>query len=187
MTLPRATQVVSGSAADDSITLGYEARLLRRRRLETAGGLAFLVDLPESRSLDAGDVLLLDDNRRIAIEAAKEPLYAVTGDLTRLAWHLGNRHTPCQIERDRLLIQRDHVLAKMLRHLGATVTEVTEAFTPEGGSYGHGHTMGQDVQEVAGRLGQLDAQRVIVEGAHPEPVGIAFPALVAGRCPFDVV
>jgi urease accessory protein len=29
------------------------------------------------------------------------------------------------------------VIGHMLEHLGATITPVTEAFTPEGGAYGH--------------------------------------------------
>ena len=73
--------------------------------------------------------------------AAEEDLLEITGpDLVRLAWHIGNRHMPCQIEADRLLIQRDHVIRDMLNHLGATLREVSEPFTPEGGAYGHGRT-----------------------------------------------
>ena len=71
---------------------------------------------------------------------AAEALLDVRGDLTRLAWHIGNRHMPCQIEANRLLIQRDHVIRAMLETLGATLAEVEEAFTPEGGAYGHGRT-----------------------------------------------
>ncbi len=73
--------------------------------------------------------------------AAEEPLIEITGpDLPRLAWHIGNRHMPCQIEPDRLLIQRDHVIRDMLEKLGATLRNVSERFTPEGGAYGHGRT-----------------------------------------------
>jgi urease accessory protein len=36
------------------------------------------------------------------------------------------------------------VLADMLRGLGATVTPVMARFTPEGGAYGMGRTMGHD-------------------------------------------
>jgi len=73
--------------------------------------------------------------------AAKEDLLEITGDnLTRLAWHIGNRHTPCQIEPSRLLIQRDHVLRGMLEKLGASLRDINEPFTPEGGAYGHGRT-----------------------------------------------
>lgn len=124
----------------DTISLTYEGRFLRRRVLETDGGRQFLLDLPKTTSLDHGGVLRLESGEEIAIAAAPETLLAVTGDLTRLAWHIGNRHTPCQIEDGRLLIQPDHVLSDMLAKLGAEVTEVTEPFTPEGGAYGHGRT-----------------------------------------------
>ena len=124
-------------------TLTYEARFLRRRVLTTDAGEDTLVDLEQTSSLDHGDALLLDDGRHIAIAAAPEPLLEVTGaDLPRLAWHIGNRHTPCQIEPGRLLIQRDHVIRDMLEKIGATLREVVEPFTPEGGAYGHGRTHG---------------------------------------------
>jgi len=81
----------------------------------------------------------------VEVLAAQEPLLQITGpDLVRLAWHIGNRHTPCQIEAGRLLIARDPVLADMLARLGATLAEVVEPFRPEGGAYGHGRTLGHD-------------------------------------------
>jgi urease accessory protein len=133
-----------GGTLADSVTLGYDARFLRRRMLDTAKGAAFLADLPETTSLDAGDAFELDDGRLIGVIAAEEPLIEVKGDLARLAWHIGNRHTPCQIEAGRLLICADHVLAAMLTGLGAQVREVVEPFTPEGGAYGPGRTLGHD-------------------------------------------
>lgn len=130
--------------ASDLVTLGYEDRFLRRKRLETAGGQAFLVDLAETVSLNHGDAFRLPDGQIIEVIAAEEDLIAVVGDLPRLAWHIGNRHTPCQIESDRLVIARDRVLERMLEGLGASLTPVQEPFTPEGGAYGHGRTMGHD-------------------------------------------
>jgi len=121
-------------------TLDYEARFIRRKRLVTDDGLAFLLDLEKTTSLNAGDALVLADRFRVRSQAAPEPLFPVTGNLVQLAWHIGNRHTPCQIEADRLLIQQDKVIGHMLEHLGATVTATTEPFTPEGGAYGHGRT-----------------------------------------------
>lgn len=132
------------NGAADRVVLDYEARLLRRRRLVAEGGLSFLVDLGEVTSLNDGDALVLDDGRHVAVVAAPEPLLAVSGDLARLAWHIGNRHTPCQIGEGRLLIRRDHVLEAMLRQLGAGIEEVVAPFGPEGGAYGHGRTMGHD-------------------------------------------
>ena len=129
------------SNASDAVALDYDARFLRRKRLTTTNGQPFIVDLEKTTSLDHGDALALEDGRLIEIVAAAEALYEVTGaDLTRLAWHIGNRHTPCQIEANRLLIMADSVIGHMLEHLGASVKEITAPFTPEGGAYGHGRT-----------------------------------------------
>jgi urease accessory protein len=124
----------------DQCLLDYDARFMRRKVIQTVGGKALLVDLPKTTSLNHDDAFALADGRFIQIVAAAEGLYAVTGDLTQLAWHIGNRHTPCQIEPARLLILRDKVIGHMLEHLGATVTPVSEPFVPEGGAYGHGRT-----------------------------------------------
>lgn len=130
----------AGPAAD-RVVLEYESRFLRRKRLMTVGGWPFVVDLEQTTSLDAGDALLLSDGRRVEVAAAEEEVLEVRGgSLTRLAWHIGNRHTPCQIAGDVLVIQRDPVIRHMLEHLGAEVVEAVRPFTPEGGAYGHGRT-----------------------------------------------
>lgn len=120
--------------------LTYEDRFLRRKVVKTAEGEGLLVDLPQTTSLDHGDAFELTDGRLIEVTAAQEPLLEITGDLVQLAWHIGNRHTPCQIEATRLLIQDDPVIGHMLEHLGAQVGKVEAPFTPEGGAYGHGRT-----------------------------------------------
>ena len=127
----------------DHVALTYDDRFLRRKVLETAQGQRVLVDLRKTTSLNHGDALELDNGALVEVRADVEELLEITGgDLTRLAWHIGNRHTPCQIEADKLLIQRNHVMQDMLHKLGATVAEITAPFTPEGGAYGHGRTHG---------------------------------------------
>jgi urease accessory protein len=131
--------------AADSVTLAYDDRHRRRLRLETEGGETFLLDLPKALALEDGDGLRLDDGRWIAVRAAAESLIEVTAEpalLTRLAWHLGNRHLPARIEPHRILIRRDHVIADMLSKLGATLRFIEAPFTPERGAYdeGHGHS-----------------------------------------------
>ena len=130
---------------DETCRLDYAARFLRRKRLTTEAGRPFVVDLPQTTSLDDGDALELTDGTRIAIHAAEEAVLEVRGDsLARLAWHIGNRHTPCQIAEGHLLIQNDPVIRHMLEHLGAAITEAQAPFTPEGGAYGHGRTHSHD-------------------------------------------
>jgi urease accessory protein len=127
--------------APDRCVLTFEERFLRRKVLQTETGKQFLVDLAHTESLNHGDAFELGSSGLIEVVAAEEPLLEVTGpDLVRLAWHIGNRHCPCQIAPERLLIQHDHVIRDMLAQLGARVREVNEPFTPEGGAYGHGRT-----------------------------------------------
>ena len=127
----------------DCLSLTYDDRFLRRKVLTCESGDQILIDLAQTTSLNHGGALVLDDGREVEIQAAPEALLEVKApDLTRIAWHIGNRHTPCQIEKDRLLIQVDHVIRDMLLKIGASVREVHEPFTPEGGAYGHGRTHG---------------------------------------------
>jgi urease accessory protein len=74
--------------------------------------------------------------------AAEEQLHEIRANdaehLIRLAWHLGNRHLPAQLEQSRILIKRDHVIRDMLVRLGAQVTDISEPFFPEHGAY-HSH------------------------------------------------
>ncbi|NNK77668.1 MAG: urease accessory protein UreE [Litoreibacter sp.] len=143
--LPRATRILRNNPeCDDTIALTYDDRLLRRKKLTSASGVSFLVDLAEVTSLNHGDAFELDSGKSVGVVAASEDLLRITGDLTRLAWHIGNRHTPCQILEDYLLIRSDHVLADMIGKLGGSVTPVSEPFRPEGGAYGHGRTFGHD-------------------------------------------
>lgn len=140
-----ATSIIRNAPApfDGEVSLDYEGRLLRRKKLTCAAG-DFLVDLPEVTSLEDGDALELSDGRQILVRAKPEPVMVIRGHLARLAWHIGNRHTPCRIEADRLIIRQDHVLEAMLRKLGAEICHKTLPFRPEGGAYGHGRTFGHD-------------------------------------------
>ena len=143
--LPPARDLLKSAPAEcyDLVVLAYDERLMRRKRLRTVHDEAFLVDLPSVTNLDDFWGFRLLDGRAIQIIAAEEALVEITGpDLLRYAWHIGNRHTPCQIEPRRLLIREDHVLEAMLAQLGAALRKVSEPFTPEGGAYGTGRTMG---------------------------------------------
>ncbi len=133
------------AAAETVVTLDHDARFLRRKRLTTDAGWTFLVDLPQVTSVDEGDAFHFTDGTLVGVRAAPEALLAITGpNLTELAWHIGNRHCPCQIEADRLFIKADPVLTAMLRGLGATLADITAPFRPTGGAYGLGRTHGHD-------------------------------------------
>jgi len=125
----------------DSISLSYSDRFLRRKTLMTDGGMTFALELEQTTSLADGDQIEIADGKRVRVKAKSESLAKITGtNLLELAWHIGNRHTPCQIASGYLLIQTDHVIEHMIKHLGGSVEHVIEPFTPLGGAYGHGRT-----------------------------------------------
>jgi urease accessory protein len=125
--------------ARGTVTLAYDDRHRRRLRLASDAGEPFVLDLPRTDVLEEGDGLALSDGSWLAVKAAPEALIEVTAAspelLTRLAWHIGNRHLPAQIERARILIRDDHVIAAMLAGLGAQLRRIDAPFTPEGGAY----------------------------------------------------
>ena len=130
---------------DMLVTLDFEARFLRRKRLVTDCGNGFMVDLVETVSLDAGDAFVLEDGRQIIIQAKIEAVVEIRHEaIAKIAWHIGNRHTPCEIRPDHLIIRRDHVLEDLLIRLGANLVKVMAPFNPEGGAYGIGRTHGHD-------------------------------------------
>ena len=140
----RATRVEpAGAKAADTVTLDHTARHRRRVTMTSDGGLEFLLDLSNAHALQHGDGLVLEDGRVIKVLALPEPLTEIRGrdaaHLTQLAWQIGNRHLEAQIEADRIVIRRDHVISGMLIGLDATVTNIEEIFQPVAGAYGHHH------------------------------------------------
>ena len=129
-------------AASRTVTLTREERYRRRIVMTTDCGFQFLLDLPEAAYLADGSGLMLEAGAIVRVRAAEEPLLEIRASnaeqLMRLAWHIGNRHTPAEITTDALYIQPDHVLAEMVCGLGGAVREVMRPFEPEGGAYG-GH------------------------------------------------
>lgn len=127
------------ASARGTVTLAYDDRHRRRLRLASDAGEPFLLDLPRTGVLEEGDGLALSDGSWLVVQAAPEALIEVTAAspelLTRLAWHIGNRHLPAQLGRARILIRDDHVIAAMLAGLGAQLRRIDAPFTPERGAY----------------------------------------------------
>lgn len=125
--------------AADTIVLGHDDRHRRRLAMVATRGLSFLLDLAAATVLHGGDALVLEDGRLIEVIAAPELLLEVRGvaarELTRLAWHIGNRHLPAQIGEKWIRIRRDHVIADMVKGLGGRVIEIEAPFDPESGAY----------------------------------------------------
>ena len=144
-----------------TVELDWDVRQKSRFAASDSQGRALAVFLPRGTVVRGGDVLVAQDGSLIRVLAAPQPVLLITPcaehgtpfDLTRAAYHLGNRHVPIELQRDHLKIEPDHVLADMLRALHLTVVETRAAFEPEGGAYaagGHGHGHKHDHDHAQG-------------------------------------
>ena len=126
-----------------SVALDWDTRQKSRFDVTDDSGRALGVFLPRGTVVRGGDVLVAEDGSLLRVLAASQPVLVVRHcaehgqafDLLRAAYHLGNRHVPLELRPDRLLLEPDHVLADLLRHMHLIVNEATEAFEPEAGAY----------------------------------------------------
>ena len=134
-----------------TVELDWDVRQKSRFDATDSNGRAFGVFLARGTLVRGGDVLVLEDGSLVRVQAASQEVLRITAcaehgssfDLTRAAYHLGNRHVPIELQPDHLKIEPDHVLADMLRAMHMTVVTVQESFEPEGGAYSsHGHAQG---------------------------------------------
>ena len=138
-----------------SITLDWDVRQKSRFESTDSAGRQVGVFLQRGQVVRGGDVLVGEDGSLLQVLAAPQAVLRITFDaqhgtpfdLTRAAYHLGNRHVPIELQADHLKIEPDHVLADMLRAMHLIVHEVQDSFEPENGAYGehggghhhHGH------------------------------------------------
>ncbi|AOG04850.1 urease accessory protein UreE [Bosea sp. RAC05] len=144
----RATSVVRKAAVRqdrvvDTLTLDHDDRNRRRLALKADGGLDVLLDLEKATALGDGDAVKLEDGRLVLVKAAPQSLLEIKAEnplrLMRVAWHIGNRHTPAEITAEAIYIENDHVLAEMVRGQGCAMQAVMRPFQPERGAYDHDH------------------------------------------------
>ena len=136
-----------------TVELDWDVRQKSRFDAVDSTGRSLGVFLPRGTLVRGGDVLLAEDGSMVQVIASPQAVLRITAcsshgsafDLTRAAYHLGNRHVPIELKPDHLKIEPDHVLADMLRAMHLIVNAVDEAFEPENGAYATGgHTGGHD-------------------------------------------
>ncbi|MBK5106035.1 MAG: urease accessory protein UreE [Burkholderiales bacterium] len=125
------------------LLLPYDLRIRSRLRTRLASGEEAVLRTERGAMLRGGEHLKSDDGRVVRVAAAAEKvMHIVCADrfeLTRAAYHLGNRHVPVEIGEGYLRIAAGHVLGDMLTGLGAKIEEIDAPFEPESGAYGGGH------------------------------------------------
>lgn len=144
-----------------TVELDWDVRQKSRFDATDSLGRQLGVFLPRGTLVRGGDVLVAEDGSLVMVIAAPQDVLRISAcathgtafDLTRAAYHLGNRHVPIELKPDHLKIEPDHVLADLLRSMHLDVSEVSEAFEPEGGAYSagaHSHAASAPAPHVHG-------------------------------------
>ena len=136
------------------VELDWDTRQKSRFEATDSQGRRLGVFLARGTVVRGGDMLVAEDGSLIRVQAAPQPVMVVRHctehgsalDLVRAAYHLGNRHVQLEVRADHLKLERDHVLAQMLRGQYLIVSEELSAFEPEAGAYAaeHGHEHAHD-------------------------------------------
>lgn len=151
---------------DAELLLNFEARSKSRLRCFTTQGEDVGLFLERGQPpLQDGDCLQAQDGRIVRVCARPETLLHVTCanpfELTRAAYHLGNRHVALQLGDGWLRLPDDYVLKAMLEQLGACVSLIEAPYQPEHGAYGGGqhHSHAGDAEfSYPARLHQFGAR-----------------------------
>ncbi len=142
------TEAAAGKALFTTLTLPIDLRIKSRLKVTLDNGDEAGLFLTRGQLLRGGECLADDlGDVVIMVKAAEEQVSTVRCDdpllLSRICYHLGNRHVPLQIEASFARYQHDHVLDEMVIGLGGSVVTERAPFEPEAGAYqsqaGAGH------------------------------------------------
>ncbi len=97
----------------------------------------------EHQTLQYGDLLFEDAERRIAVRTKMEPVIVISPknmtEMGKTAFELGNRHTPALIEENEVIVRADHTLNKLLDEVGVAYETTERRFKQPFKYRGHSH------------------------------------------------
>jgi urease accessory protein len=130
----------------DTLRLTWEERRWTRRRVVTTGGRAVALALPTGTVLEPADVLAIEPDWYLAVEAMPEPVLAVRprgrAEAIRIAFEVGNRHFSLALDGDLILVPDDTAMEQLLTRLGADWERRLAPYCPIGRG-GHRHEPGE--------------------------------------------
>lgn len=141
------TRRLENTKSDNPLVLELTAteRSQLRGRKQTICGMDLLLQLPREGPLSEGEILVgEDDFPQILVTAARENLLEVTAksfnELMKAVYHLGNRHVDLELSQNKIYLQEDMVLEKMLLQRDLVIKNVIRSFHPEDGAYTQNHS-----------------------------------------------
>ena len=106
----------------DTLRLTWEERRWTRKKTVTTGGREIALALPTGTVLEPGDVLTVEEDWYLVVEARPEPVLALFPEsyeaAVRIAFDVGNRHFSLGGDGDTLLVPDDTAMEDLVRRLG---------------------------------------------------------------------
>ena len=125
----------------DALVLTAEERRWGRRRVTTEKGRVLALALPTGSVLTPGAILHVARDFYVVIEAASEPVLAVTprshDEALRVAFEVGNRHFTLAVDGERLLVPDDPAMEQLLERLEVPWQRDHAIFVPLGTGHRH--------------------------------------------------
>jgi len=125
----------------DALVLTAEERRWGRRRVKTSFGRELVLALPTGSVLTPGDILYIGAGWYVAIDAAAEPVLAITprsrDEALRVAFEVGNRHFTLALDGERLLVPDDTAMEQLLTRLDVPWRRDHRVFVPVGAGHRH--------------------------------------------------
>ena len=124
------------------LTLSSDQRRIVRGKRKSDCNKELHLQLPREGELSDGDILLTNQKGLfVQIFAQKENLIEITGkrdlELTKVAYHLGNRHVEIEINENILFTKSDYVIEELLKNFEVNLIKVEKKFFPETGAFHH--------------------------------------------------
>ena len=127
----------------DCVVMTSEERRWARRRVRSVGGRELALALPTGTVMAPGALLAVAPQWYIEVEAAEEPVLAITpfdaDAAVRIAFEVGNHHFSLAIDSGLLLVPDDPALEQLLTRIGARWRRERRVFDPIGRGHRHEH------------------------------------------------
>jgi urease accessory protein len=129
----------------DRVCLTWEERRWTRKRAVTAAGRMIALALPTGSVLRDGDVLAIEPDWYLVVDARPEPVLAALprdrAEAIRLAFDVGNRHFSLALDGDAILVPDDTAMEQLLTRIGVPWERRRAVYEPLGAG-GHRHEPG---------------------------------------------
>ena len=118
----------------DTLRLTWEERRWIRKKTVTTAGRELALALPTGTLLEPGDVLAVEGDWYLVVEARPEPVLALFPEnyeaAVRIAFDVGNRHLSLASDGDTLLVPDDTAMEDLVRRLGVRWERREAVYSP---------------------------------------------------------